>query len=33
LRADDGDEIYTSDPADLETLANAAGRHVELVPV
>lgn len=33
LLADDGDEIFTSDPADLRSLAIAAGRHVELVPV
>jgi hypothetical protein len=31
LLADDGDEIFTSDPADLRTLARAAGRHVDLV--
>jgi len=29
----DGDEILTSDPADLRALAEAAGVHVELVPV
>ena len=33
LLADDGDEIYTSDPGDLRVLARAAGRHVELVQV
>jgi hypothetical protein len=33
LLADDGDEIYTSDPADLRALARAAGRHVDLVRV
>ncbi len=33
LLADDGDEIYTSDPGDLRGLAAAAGTHVELVPV
>ena len=31
LLADDGDEIYTSDPAELQALAMAAGRHVELI--
>ena len=29
----DGDEILTSDPVDLQALAEAAGRHVELIPV
>jgi hypothetical protein len=29
----DGDEILTSDPADLHALAQAAGRHVDLIPV
>ncbi len=29
----DGDEILTSDPADLRGLAEAAGVHVELIPV
>ncbi|HMA46657.1 MAG TPA: twitching motility protein PilT [Frankiaceae bacterium] len=29
----DGDEILTSDPADLTALALAAGVHIELVPV
>jgi hypothetical protein len=29
----DGDEILTSDPNDLRALAEAAGLHVELVPV
>ena len=33
LLADDGDEIYTSDPSDLRALARAAGRHVDLVRV
>ena len=31
LLAHDGDHIVTSDPSDLEPLAAAAGRHVELV--
>ena len=31
--ASDGDEILTSDPNDLRALAEAAGLHVELVPV
>lgn len=31
LLAHDGDDIITSDHDDLETLANALGRHVELV--
>jgi hypothetical protein len=31
--AGDGDEILTSDPNDLRTLAEAAGVHVDLVPV
>jgi hypothetical protein len=31
--AGDGDDILTSDPADLRTLAEAAGVHVELVAV
>jgi hypothetical protein len=30
---EDGDHILTSDLDDLEPLAEAAGRHVELVPV
>lgn len=29
----DGDEIFTSDPADLHDLAGAAGRQVDLIPV
>jgi hypothetical protein len=33
LLADDGDEIFTSDPGDLQDLATVAGRHVELIPV
>ena len=31
--AADGDDILTSDPSDLRTLAQAAGVHVELIPV
>jgi hypothetical protein len=31
--AGDGDDILTPDPADLRTLAEAAGVHVELVAV
>jgi hypothetical protein len=31
--AADGDDILTSDPGDLRALAEAAGIHVELVPV
>jgi hypothetical protein len=31
LLADDGDEIVTSDVNDIEPLAAASGRHVELV--
>jgi hypothetical protein len=31
LLAEDGDVIATSDPNDLEPLARAAGRHIELV--
>ena len=31
--AADGDDILTSDPGDLRVLAQAAGIHVELVPV
>ena len=30
LLANDGGEIYTSDPGDLEALAAAIGTHVEL---
>jgi hypothetical protein len=31
--ATDGDDIVTSDPADLKALAEAAGVHVDLLPV
>lgn len=31
LLANDGDEIVTSDPDDLEPLARVSGRHVEIV--
>ncbi len=31
--AADGDDILTSDPADLKRLAEAAGVHVDLIPV
>lgn len=33
LVAEDGDVIVTSDPKDIERLAVAAGRDVELIPV
>jgi hypothetical protein len=33
LLADDGDDIVTSDPEDLESLAAQLGRHVELIRV
>jgi hypothetical protein len=33
LLAHDGDYIVTSDPDDLEPLARAAGRHVEIIVV
>jgi len=33
LLAHDGDEILTGDPDDLRALAEAAGRHVDLVQV
>lgn len=33
LLAGDGDEIVTSDPAELAALATAAGLHVDLIPV
>lgn len=33
LLADDGDEIYTSDPTHLVRLAEAAGVHVDLTTV
>jgi hypothetical protein len=29
----DGDEIFTSDPDDLRTLAEAAGVHVDIIPI
>jgi hypothetical protein len=31
--AADGDDILTSDPGDLRALAEAAGVHVELIPI
>jgi hypothetical protein len=31
--AADGDDILTSDPGDLKALAEAAGVHIDLVPV
>lgn len=31
--AADGDDILTSDPGDLRALAQAAGVHIELIPV
>jgi hypothetical protein len=31
--AGDGDDILTADPSDLWALAQAAGVHIELVPV
>jgi hypothetical protein len=31
--AGDGDDILTSDPGDLRSLAETAGIHVELIPV
>jgi len=31
--AADGDEILTSDPSDLRSLAEIAGTHVDLIPV
>ena len=31
LLAQDGDHIVTSDPGDIEALASASGRHVELI--
>jgi len=31
--ASDGDDILTSDPGDLRGLAEAAGIHIELIPV
>jgi hypothetical protein len=33
LLADDGDDIVTSDPEDIEPLAARLGRHVELLRV
>ena len=33
LLADDGDDIVTSDPHDLEPLATRLGRHVEVLRV
>ena len=33
LLADDGDDIVTSDPDDIEPLATRLGRHVELLRV
>lgn len=33
LLAGDGDEIFTSDTADLRSLAEATGAHVELISV
>lgn len=33
LLADDGDEIYTSDPSDLRVLAGSAGTHVDLITI
>jgi hypothetical protein len=33
LLADDGDDIATSDPDDIEPLAALIGRHVELLHV
>lgn len=33
LLAADGDEIMTSDPGDVAALADAAGLHVDVVPV
>ncbi len=32
LLAEDNDVVITSDPGDLEALAQASGRHVELIP-
>lgn len=31
--ASDGDELLTSDPADLRDLAQVAGVHIDLIPV
>ena len=33
LLATEGDRIITSDPDDIEPLAAASGRHVEIVPI
>jgi len=33
LIADDGDEIFTADPADLRDLARAAGKLVDLIEI
>jgi hypothetical protein len=33
LLADDGDRIVTSDPDDIQPLAEATGRHVEIIRV
>ena len=33
LLASDGDQVLTSDPSDLDTLAGVAGLHVDIVPV
>lgn len=33
LLASDGDEIWTSDPEDLQILAEASGIHVDIIPV
>jgi len=32
LLAHDGDQIVTADPDDVEPLARASGRHVEIIP-
>lgn len=32
LLANDGDDIVTSDPEDIEPLAELAGHHIELIP-
>ena len=33
LLANDGDEIFTSDPEELRDLAIVAGRHLDIIPV
>jgi len=33
LLAKDGDEIWTSDPEDLQILAGASGTHLDIIPV